>query len=157
MDRSKRGWAVDSDLSDVLADWSPWYAFDNAVILVPRLPGVYMARDSAQTVYVGMAAERRGQGLRGRLAVYSRGRAAVSGLGEAAMDRALADPAWIRSRLVEVEHGVTRRTRAWAIAALERAQLRVRWATTDTGTAARQLERAVLDSLANVDLWNRAR
>jgi hypothetical protein len=44
-----------------------------------------------------MAAERRGQGIRGRLTVYRRGRAAVSGLGEAAMDRALRDPDWLRA------------------------------------------------------------
>src|SRR5215213_7907958 len=41
-------------------------------------------------VYVGMAGERRGQGIRGRLNVYGRGKALVSSLGEAVMDRALA-------------------------------------------------------------------
>jgi hypothetical protein len=57
-----------------------------------RLPGVYLARqgDHDDLVYVGMAGERRGQGIKGRLIVYSRGKAAVSGLGEAALDRALA-------------------------------------------------------------------
>ena len=73
------------------------------------------------------------------------------------MDRALADPNWIRSRLLEVENGIEWRTRDWATAALERAQLRVRWATTETGLAARQLERIVLDAFESVELWNRAR
>jgi hypothetical protein len=53
--------------------------------------------------------------------------------------------------------GADWRTREWATAALERAELQLRWATTATGDAARQLERAVLDALADVDLWNRAR
>lgn len=116
-----------------------------------------MVRDHLHVVYVGMAAERRGQGIKGRLTVYRRGRAAVSGLGEAAMDRALRDPDWLRQRLEQVEEGVDWRTRDWASSALERAQLQVRWATQDTGKAARDLERAVLDVLADVDLWNRAR
>lgn len=93
----------------------------------------------------------------GDLTVYSRGRAAVSGLGEAAMDRALADADWLRARLTQVEDGTVWRTRDWATAALDRAELRVRWATTETGLQARLLERTVLDALASVALWNRAR
>jgi hypothetical protein len=107
------------DHSDSLANWSLWFPFVEAVAVAPRLPGVYMAKDSAQVVYVGMAAERRGQGIRGRLTVYRRGRAAVSGLGEAAMDRALRDPDWLRARLEAVEKGADWRTRDWAAAALE--------------------------------------
>ena len=84
------------DHSDALADWSLWLPFVEAPAAASRLPGVYIAKDSAQLVYVGMAAERRGQGIRGRLTVYHRGRAAVSGLGEAAMGRALGDPIWLR-------------------------------------------------------------
>ena len=106
-----------------------WLPFVEAAAAAPRLPGVYMAKDSAQVVYVGMAAERRGQGIRGRLTVYRRGRAAVSGLGEAAMDRALRDPVWLRARLEAVEKGADWRTRDWATAALERAELQLRWAT----------------------------
>ena len=116
-----------------------------------------MAKDAAAVVYVGMAAERRGQGIRGRLAVYRRGRAAVSGLGEAAMDRALADPKWLRHRLEQVETGMVWRTRDWASAALTRADLQVRWASVATGAEARLLERRVLDALASMPLWNRAR
>jgi hypothetical protein len=73
------------------------------------------------------------------------------------MDRALRDPDWLRARLEAVEKGADWRTRDWATAALERAELQLRWATTATGDAARQLERAVLDALADIDLWNRAR
>jgi excinuclease UvrABC nuclease subunit len=61
-----------SDPSDDLAVWSPWLPFDQAAVEAPRLPGVYMARDHAQVVYVGMAAGRRGQGIRARLTVYRR-------------------------------------------------------------------------------------
>lgn len=146
-----------SDPSDALAEWSLWLPFAEAVDQAPRSPGVYMARDRYQVVYVGMAAERRGQGIKGRLTVYRRGRAAVSGLGEAAMDRALGDAEWLRGRLQQIERGVDWRTRDWATAALERAELEVRWATTPTGDAAQQLERAVLRVLADVELWNRAR
>lgn len=147
-----------ADPSDPLADWSSWKLFADAVKEAPRKPGVYMARDhAAAVVYVGMAAERRGQGIRGRLTVYWRGRAAVSGLGEAAMDRALADPAWLRSRADEVAAGTKWRTRDWAKAALQRAELELRWAETPTGAEARALEDAVLKALNDVALWNRAR
>lgn len=120
---------------------------------------MYQARLGADgpLVYVGMAGERRGQGVRGRLTVYHRGRGAVSGLGEAALDRALGDAAWLRKRLERVEAGAIFRTRDWATAALERADLHVRWAATVDGAAARRLERMVLDELARAELWNRLR
>jgi hypothetical protein len=59
-------------------------------------PGVYMAREpGGSIVYVGRAAERAGggkpKGLRGRLSVYVSGKGLASGLGEAVLDRALAD------------------------------------------------------------------
>jgi hypothetical protein len=84
-----------SVITDTLAPWSTWCPFDDACKKALRLPGVYMAGASIDgpVVYVGMGGERRGTGVPGRLAVYSRGRAAVSGMGEAAMDRALADVA----------------------------------------------------------------
>jgi hypothetical protein len=70
------------DVLACLATWSPWRPFEEAAIAAPRLPGVYLARQGLEgsLVYVGMASERRGQGLRGRLTVYRRGKAAVSGL-----------------------------------------------------------------------------
>jgi hypothetical protein len=118
-----------------------------------------MAREGPDgpVVYVGMAGERRGRGIRDRLSVYSRGKGLVSGLGEAAMDRALADPAWLRERLHEVEQGHPRRAKAWGQAALTRANLHIRWTVTGDRTSARALERAVLRTLADVELWNRAR
>lgn len=104
-----------------------------------------------------MAGERRGQGLRGRLTVYSRGKAAVSGLGEAAMDRALADPEWVAARLTELTAGQPRRTKDWARAALDRAELHVCWATTGNRAEAEALERAALTALARHELLNRLR
>lgn len=75
--------------------WSRWIPISEAVQSAPTVPGVYMARlgPAGSVVYVGMAGERRGKGLRGRLGAYVRGKGLVSGLGEAVMDRALADPA----------------------------------------------------------------
>ena len=60
---------------------------------------MYLAREGLDgpIVYVGMAGERRGKGIRGRLNVYGSGKALVSGLGEAVMDRALADVDWVAS------------------------------------------------------------
>lgn len=108
-------------------------------------------------VYVGMAGERRGRGIRGRMDVYSSGKGLVSGLGEAAMDRALADPAWLRECLHEVEQGHPMRAKAWGQAALTRADLHIRWAATGDRSSALALERAVLRTLADIELWNRAR
>ena len=147
------------DIVASLAVWSPWLPFDDAVISAPRLPGVYLARQGAYggLVYVGMAGERRGQGLRGRLTVYRRGKAAVSGLGEAVLDRALADPAFVQQHLDELLAGLPKRGAAWAQDALRWADLHVRWAVTADRPAAVALERAVLDASAASALWNRAR
>lgn len=83
---------VGANLEDV-ADWSPWLSLDEAVKVAPRLPGVYLARqgEMGPIVYAGMAGERSGQGIRGRLRAYASGKGLVSGLGEAVLDRALAD------------------------------------------------------------------
>jgi hypothetical protein len=142
-----------------LAEWSAWVPLAAARATAPTLPGVYLAREGADgpIVYVGMAGERRGEGIRGRLTVRSTGKGMVSGLGEAAMDRALADPAWLRERLVEVEQGRPLRATAWARAALARADLHVRWTVTPDRPSALALERAVLDTLDDLELWNRAR
>jgi len=144
---------------DSLADWSTWVPWSDAVGTASLRPGVYIARVGADgdVVYVGMAGERRGRGIRGRLTVYRRGKGAVSGLGEAAMDRALADPAWLRTRLAAVERGHPERTSAWATAALERVDLHVRWAERDDRAQALALEAAVLEALVGSDLWNRRR
>lgn len=112
--------------------WSAWAPFAEAVEEVPREPGVYVARDQTtkKFVYVGHAGprdssgKRKPQGLRGRLVnKYAAGRAATSGLGEAAMDRALSNPAWLRRRLKAVEAGAVWRTTDWAKAALTDAGL----------------------------------
>ena len=106
-----------------------------------------------------MAGERRGsrdrpQGLRGRLAVYATGKALASGLGEAVLDRALADPEWLRRRLVELEANGASRAKQWGVAAFARADLEVRWTVTGDGPSARALERCLIVD-AGDRLWNR--
>ncbi len=142
-----------------LADWSPWLPFDDAAVSAPRLPGVYLARQGQDgtLVYVGMAGERRGQGIRGRLTVYRRGKAVVSGLGEAVLDRALADATFVQGRLEQLLAGQPKRAAVWAQDALRWADLHIRWAVTVDRPAAVTLERAVLDASAASPLWNRAR
>lgn len=133
--------------------------FVEATVSAPRLPGVYLARQGTDggLVYVGMAGERRGQGIRGRLAVYRRGKGAVSGLGEAVLDRALADAQFIQERLDELLAGRPKRAALWAQDAFGWADLHVRWAVTPDRPAAVALERAVLNAAQAMPLWNRAR
>lgn len=146
-----------------IADWSPWVPFEEALATAPLVPGVYMAREGTEgpVVYVGMAGERAGggrpKGLRGRLSVYVSGKGVVSGLGEAAMDRALADAEWLRERLAEVERGTPKRAKEWGQAAMARAKLQVRWATTADKATANALEQRVLRALRDTGLWNRGR
>lgn len=118
-----------------------------------------MAREGTNgpIVYVGMAGERRGSGLRGRLTVYSSGKALASGLGEAVFDRALADPAWLRERLAKVDAGEAERAKEWGRHAFRRADLHLRWAVTADRPSAAALERSCLDVLADAALWNRLR
>ncbi|MET8994327.1 hypothetical protein [Amycolatopsis sp. NPDC004169] len=104
-----------------------------------------------------MAGERRGQGIRGRLTVYARGKALASGLGEAVLDRALADSRWLRDRIREVDGGSTRRATQWGVLAFERADLHISWAVTANGPTARALEKEILSALAEHALWNRLR
>ena len=74
--------------------------------------------------YVGMAGERAGsgrqQGLFGRLSVYRTGKGAVSGFGEAALDRALADPGWVEQQLQDLRQNGPKRAKVWAREAVER-------------------------------------
>jgi hypothetical protein len=104
-----------------------------------------------------MADERRGQGLRGRLTVYRRGKAAVSGLGEAVLDRAPADPKFVQEHFEELLAGYPKRAAAWAQDAVRWADLHIRGAVTPDRPAAVLLERAVLDASTASPLWNRAR
>ncbi|MFC4859180.1 hypothetical protein [Actinophytocola glycyrrhizae] len=141
-----------------LASWSAWAPFTEAVVSAPTASGVYLVRVvNGPLVYVGMAGERRGRGLRGRLAVYRSGKAATSGLGEAALNRALADPTFVQARLDDLAAGRARTARGWAAAALTHTALAVRWATTPDRTAALSLERTVLLALTDQDLWNVAK
>lgn len=140
------------------ADWMPWMPFEEACHSVPRQPGVYIARETAgDIVYVGMAAERSGNGMRGRLAMYATGRAGSSGLGEGALDRALADPEWMKERLSEAESGRALRSKGLAKAAIQRAGLEIRWTVTSSGFAAGALEIRVIQSLTDFKLWNKRR
>lgn len=138
-------------------DWSRWTALAVAAKSATQSAGVYLARVGEDVVYVGMAGERRGQGVRGRLTVYARGRGAVSGLGEAALDRALADPDWVAERLSQLIQEGPARAKDWAAAALDREPLEVAWTAAADAEAARAIERQVLIELADADLWNRAR
>jgi hypothetical protein len=142
-----------------LAQWSAWMPLAEACVAAPKQPGVYLAREGEDgpVVYVGMAGERHGKGIRGRLKVYIGGKGAVSGLGEAAMDRALADVDWLRARLADLERGRPLRAKAWAALALARADLHVCWAVTEDPPSAAELERAVQFSFDGAPLWNRAR
>ena len=144
----------------LLADehWSPWVPLTTAVTTAPLLPGVYMAREGGpggHIIYVGMAGERRGHGIRGRLAIYGSGKGLASGLGEAVFDRALADADWLAARLAEVQAGTPRRAKNWGRAAFEWAQLDLRWQVTTDRAAALTLELQVLRALPNEPLWNR--
>jgi len=125
---------------------------------IPPFPGVYMLRPAekpnAAPVYVGMAGLRQGNGLRGRLAVYLSGKGALSGLGEHAFDRALADSGWIRERLREALRGQAQRAKTVARLAIDHMRLEVRWKTVETGGEAHKLERELI-AKHRATLWNR--
>lgn len=139
------------------ASWSSWVSLSEAVGIATRSPGVYVAGVDGQIVYVGMAGERKGQGVRGRLTIYARGRGAVSGLGEAVLDRALADEDWVAAQLDDLRRNGPTRAKLWAARAFDRQPLHVAWTATATAKEATELERQALLELADSDLWNRAR
>lgn len=142
----------------LLAEWSEWMPFTaDTVRAAPRTPGVYLFGQEAAVVYVGMAGERGGKGLRGRLSIYVSGRAPHSGLGSLALDRALQDVEWLRHRLAELEAGTRRSIQDWSALAVQDAGLTVCWSSTADEPEARALERAVLDALRGEPLWNRRR
>lgn len=138
-------------------EWSEWHALDVAAREAPTQPGVYVARSGNDLVYVGMAGERRGRGIRGRLQIYARGRGAVSGLGEAALDRALGDPDWLTARLASLHVDGPVRAKDWARDAIRHANLDVCWTVAPEATTARAWEHRTLQELEDVALWNRAR
>lgn len=137
--------------------WSGWTSLADAARTATRSPGVYRAKVGSNIVYAGMTGERRGRGVRGRLTVYARGRGAVSGLGEAVLDRALADPDWLTARLHDLRVNGPSSAKEWAAAAFSRESLDVAWSATDGAKAAKELEHQILVELADVALWNRAR
>lgn len=150
-------------LLDDIAEWSPWLPWTGARAQAPRQPGVYLLRVDGQIVYVGKAGERAGrdgqrapQGLWGRLGRYASGKAATSGFGEHVLDRALADPAFVRERLQHLETVGPERTVRWALAAIDWVAPHVCWAVTPTGVDALALERRAISALteAGVVLWN---
>lgn len=141
---------------DGLAEWSEWKPFAVAAPRAPAVPGVYQMRlRDGSIVYVGMAGERKGQGIRGRLSIYRRGKGAVSGFGEAALDRALASTAFIEEHLDNVRAGNPARASIWAQDAIRWLDVEVRWAECETRDAAFELESATVELLVTYDLWNR--
>ena len=138
--------------------WSEWIPFGDALKVAPGFPGVYMFRIAAEPhrgpVYIGMAGERKGDGLRGRLAIYASGKGAGSGLGEHAFDRALEDPKWLQARLDEALAGTPMRAKAAARSAIDHAGLEVRWQTVQTRAQALQLEAQLISEFRR-QLWNR--
>ncbi|QWZ07804.1 hypothetical protein KRR39_20825 [Nocardioides panacis] len=138
-------------------EWSTWQDLDSAAREATKHPGVYLARSGRDIVYVGMAGERRGMGVRGRLQTYARGRGAVSGLGEAALDRAFADPAWLASRLASLHAEGPARSKEWARDAIRHVNLQVCWTAAPDAETAKAWEHSILLELEDVALWNRAR
>ncbi|NUU32649.1 hypothetical protein HNO80_13720 [Arthrobacter sp. C9C5] len=101
-----------------------------------------------------MAGERKGNGLRGRLAIYASGKGAASGLGEHAFDRALEDSKWLQARLDEALSGTAMRATKAARSALDNAGLEVRWKTVETRVEALELEMELIREYRS-GLWNR--
>jgi hypothetical protein len=93
--------------------------------------------------------------MRGRLRIYVSGKGAVSGFGEGALDRALADPAFIRAQLVHVDDGEPRRAKRWAQDAIAWHGVEPRWTMTADLLSARDLEGEIVESLRPHGLWNR--
>jgi hypothetical protein len=144
-----------------LAEWSDWMPFEEAIPAAPREPGVYLLREPVTAIirYVGMAGERAAsgwpQGLYGRLTVYRNGRGAISGFGEEALDRALADPAWLEQQLQALRDHGPKTAQDWAREAVLRLDLEVAWSVTPDTPDARYLETQVLTILRTNGLWNR--
>jgi hypothetical protein len=146
--------AVDVPVSVVaLAAWSAWTRFDLLPAAAPRLPGVYLAATTTELVYVGMAGDRRGAGLRGRMTAYCTGKAAVLGLGRAVLDRALDDEGFLSRRLAAVAGREWLDAKGWVALAMREAGLSLCWATTVDRDTAVDLEKHVLAALHEQQLW----
>ncbi|NUT96391.1 MAG: hypothetical protein HOY78_30625 [Saccharothrix sp.] len=115
---------------------------------------MYLAATTAGLVYVGMAGDRRGAGLRGRMTAYCTGKAAVSGLGRAVLDRALDDTAFLTRRLDALTAGHRLDAKGWAALAMREAGLWLCWTTTADRATAVDLEHRVLTATREQHLWN---
>ncbi|WP_181445859.1 hypothetical protein [Cryobacterium soli] len=141
---------------DDLAAWSDWAPFATAAPIAPLTPGVYQMRTrDGVIVYVGMAGERKGKGIRGRLSIYRRGKGAVSGFGEAALDRALADATFVEEHLDAVRAGHPTRVSDWAQDAIRWLDVEIRWAECATQASALALESDAIERLKAYSIWNR--
>lgn len=124
-------------------------------------PGVYLFRETGSQMirYAGMAGERAGggrpQGLHGRLNVYRTGKGAVSGFGEAALDRALSDVDWLQQHVDRVRVQGPRRAKQWVADAVERTSPEISWAVCPERFDARVLEDRVVLLLRPHGVWNR--
>jgi hypothetical protein len=138
-----------------LASWSDWQPLEEALPWAPRDPGVYLFREpgTQRIVHVGMAGERAGggrpQGLYGRLSDFRGGHSSVGGFTEAALDRALADRAWVAQQ----SSRAPRRTRQWGADAVRRLAPEVSWAARPERADARLLQDQVLLVLRPHGLW----
>lgn len=86
--------------------------------------------------------------------MYRSGKAAVSGFGEAALDRALADQNWIEQQLHRLRTNGPRRAKSWAADAIVRLGPEVSWTTCAEEDDAKYLERRVLAVLRPYEMWN---
>jgi hypothetical protein len=87
--------------------------------------------------------------------VYRTGKGAVSGFGEAALDRALADPSWVEAKLHHLHTYGPQRAKDWARDAIARLAPEVAWAACAEAADARHLETEVVGLLRPHGLWNR--
>nr|WP_232327803.1 hypothetical protein [Kibdelosporangium sp. MJ126-NF4]CEL13366.1 hypothetical protein [Kibdelosporangium sp. MJ126-NF4] len=88
------------------------------------------------------------------MTAYCTGKAAVSGLGRAVLDRALNDEDFVARRLAAVVAGQWLDAQGWAALAMREAGLSLCWATTSGRATAVDLEKHVLAALHEQHLWN---
>jgi hypothetical protein len=140
-----------------LAEWSAWAPLASVLPEAPRAPGVFLLLERGPQAirHVAHAGERSGggspQGLYGGLRALVAGHGAITGFAEAALDRALADPDWVRAQL---DAGPAR-ARRWAAAAVRRLEPDVAWSVCADADEARWLAGQVAERLRPHGLWAR--